>query len=123
MESDCNATPDFTSGEAMRIPGGKEAIEKADEELNGKREPVPTFGLKHSLMHNGKGKPNSYSSIHSVCTIAITTQEGSNTDREWKDKRQDSRELSTKKRNKSRKNRGRTRAISKEAPARGWPIN
>ena len=41
MKRDHNATPEFTSGAAMTIPEGKEAIEKADRELNGKREPVP----------------------------------------------------------------------------------
>ena len=39
-----------------------------------------------------------------MCTIAIPTQEGSNAAREWNDKRQDSRESSTKRKNKSRKN-------------------
>ena len=92
MESDCNATPDFISGAARRIPEGKEATEKVDEELNGKRDPVPKFELKHSLMHSGKGKTNQYSSgpIHSVCTIVITTQEGGKAAQEWNDKRQES---------------------------------
>ena len=40
-----------------------------------------------------------------MCTIVITTQEGSNAPREWNNKRQDSRESSTKKKNKSRKDR------------------
>ena len=107
MESDCNATPDFTPGAAMRIPEGKEAIEEADEELDGRRDPVSKFELNRSLMHSGKGKTNQYASspIHSVCTTAITTQEGSNAAREWNDKRQETRDSSTKKQNKSRKNR------------------
>ena len=53
IESDHNAMPDFKSGASLRIPEGKEATEKADEELNGKRKPVPKSELKHSLMHNG----------------------------------------------------------------------
>ena len=68
---------------------------------------MPKFELKHSLMHNGKGNKKSYSSshIHSVCTNFITTQEGSNVAREWNNKREDSHESSTKKKNKSRKDR------------------
>ena len=84
MESDRNAMPDFTSGVAVRIPEGKKVIEKADKNLNGKRDLVPKFELNHSLIHNGKGKTNQYSSgpIHCVCTIAITTQEGVDAARE-----------------------------------------
>ena len=37
MKSNRNAMTEFTAGSAMTIPEGKEAIEKADEELNGKR--------------------------------------------------------------------------------------
>ena len=91
----------------MKIPEGKEAIEKADEEMNGRREPVPKFELTHSLRHNCNVRPNSNSSshIHSVCTITTTTQEGSNTARELKDKGKESCEGTTKKRNKIRKNK------------------
>ena len=54
-------------------------------------------------MHNGKGKPISNLSepIHSVCTIAITTQEGSNAAWEWIEMRQYSRESSARKKNKT----------------------
>ena len=118
MKIDRNTTLEFTLGAAMTIPEEKEAIEKSDEELNGKRELVPKFEVTHSLTHNCKGKPNSNSSshIHSVCTIAITTQDGSNAAREWKDKGQESREATTKKRKKSERTDGRTHAKSAEAP-------
>ena len=76
---------------------------------------MPKFKLCKSLMHNGKGKPISNSSepIHSVCTSAITTQEGSNAAQEWSEKRQDSCESSERKKNKSRKDR-RARARTQE---------
>ena len=82
-------------------------MKKADEDLNGEQKAVPKFERKHSLMHNSKGRTNlnSSSPIHSVCTITITTQEGSNAAQEWNHKRHDSRESSTKKKNTSRKNR------------------
>ena len=68
---------------------------------------MPKLKLRENLMHNGKGKPISNSSepIHSVCNSAITTQEGSNAAWEWSEKRQDPRESSAKKKNKSRKDR------------------
>ena len=58
-------------------------------------------------MHNSKGKTVSNVSqpIHSVCNIAITTQDGSNAARELEEKRRDSRESSAKKKSKSRKER------------------
>ena len=79
---------------------------------------MPKFKLRESLMYNGKGKPISNSSepIHSVCNSAIITQEGSNAVREWSEKRQDPRESSAKKKNKSRKDR-RARAREKHGRA------
>ena len=84
---------------------------------------VPKFKLQNSLMHNVKGKTisNSYDPIHSVCTIAIMTQEGSNPAREWNEKRKDSRESSAKKKNQSRKERRARTREKHEGPATRCP--
>ena len=68
---------------------------------------VPKFGSQGSIMFDGKGKTNSNVSehIHSVCKIAITTQERSKAACKWNEERRDSHESNVKKKSKSRKER------------------
>ena len=104
-ESNRNATPGFQSAASRKKSECEEENEEEIEKRACEQNAVPRFKMQNSLIHNGKGKTisNSSNPIHSMWTTAMTTQEGNNASREWNEKRQDSRESSAKKKNKSRK--------------------
>ena len=74
-ESDCNAMPVLFAGRLTPLPVGRAAFEKTDEMENGTKKEVVKFDVTEELPQHIKGKQNQNlsSSIHNVCTIAITT--------------------------------------------------
>ena len=84
-ESDRNTKPEFRLAASRKKSECKEENEEEVENRACRQKAVPKIELQNSLMYNGKLSDP----IHRVCTIAITTQEGSNAIRKWKEKRQD----------------------------------
>ena len=114
-ESDRNAMPVLSAGKLTPLPVGRAAFEKTDEMENGTKKEVGKFEVTDELPQHIKGKQNQNlsSPIHNVCTIAITTKEGSNAARDWIAKTDQSREAIAKKKKNMRRRARRVKAHPK----------